>query len=133
MRGISFERFSRSQREIEGAVESSRKKSKLSKESERESKPKSLRTPEEVAEETEGLVSARTKKKTIEVGGKKIKEGHLEIEEEIVTEAGKKKWREEKQKTWEESMPRRGHRRGHKPTKVERTTIREETDIEDAA
>ena len=133
-RKISFERFERSQQEIEGAAEGARKKRK-SREGAAEKEPGSqvLRSPEEITEETKELVSPKAKPKTIEISGKEIKEEHLDIEEEIVSEEERKKWRKEKQKTWEESISRRGHRRGHKPPKVERATIREDTDIEEAA
>jgi len=134
-RGISFERFSRAQKEIEGAAEGARKKRKARKRATAEKGPGSqiLRTPEEITQETEELVSAESKPKTIEISGKEIKEEHLDIEEEIALKESKELFRAKKKAVWEDEIPRRGHRRGHKPPKVERATIREDTDIEEAA
>jgi|GEM_PF-2659281 len=135
-RKISFERFSNAQRKIEGGAEGARSKKKASKKlatERKESGPQTLRSEEEVAQETEGLVSAKAKPKTIEISGKEIKEEHLDIEEDIALKENKEQFREKKKAAWEDSQGRRGHRRGHKPPKIQRSTIREDSDIEEAA
>ena len=134
MRGISFERFSRNQQEIEGSVEGKRRKEKAVKKeaSAKQKGPQTLRSKEAIEEITEGLVSGAPKAKTIEIGGRQIKEEHLDIEEDIARAETKELYRQKKHETWEDEAPR-GHRRGHKPPKVGRSTIREESDIEEAA
>jgi len=84
-RKISFERLSSSQRKIEGGAEGARKKKKARKElatEQKESGPQTLRSEEEIAQETEGLVSAKSKKEEmVDLGSEKVKKEYLELEE----------------------------------------------------
>jgi len=135
MRGISFERFFHSQRDIEGRAEGKIKKEKASKENKSElPKTQVLRTPEEVQAETAGLAELKKKPK-VDLGGKIINKEHLDLEEGLEEEAAKE---EEKRKKEDpmyckpESAVKK-HRKGRKPYKVERDTIREYSDIDEAA
>lgn len=139
MRRISFERFSSAQRKIEGGAEGSRSKQKASKKlaaERKESDPQILRTQEEIAKETEGVASAKSKKEEIiDLGDKKVKKEYLELEEDIdkkALQAEKKRQKDDPMFVKPDSKIKK-HRKGVKPPKVYRDTIREDTDIEEAA
>jgi hypothetical protein len=133
MRGISFERFSRSQEAIEGAVEGRRKKEKERKLKAKQVKASGVsKTYQASEEEMAGLKSARPKKGTIDSGRPKTKKELLDIEEDITQAEVKKAHRQKKHDTWDDTGERRGHRRGYKPPKP-RQMAKEKSDLDEAA
>lgn len=130
MRGISFERFFKSQKDIEGAVEGKRRTEKAKKEAannKEDKEPQILHSKEEVSEIVEGLAS----------GKQKAKKEYFELEEEIEKEAAmeEEKRKKENPKYAKPESKIKAHRQGFKPPKVERDTIREShgDDTEEAA
>ena len=138
-RRISFERLSSAQGKIEGGAEGARSKKKASKklsDERKESGPQVLRTQEEIALEAENLVSAKlTKEETINLGDKKVKKEYLELEEledEKAVQAEEKRQKDDPMYAKPDSKIKK-HRKGAKPQKVYRGTIREDFDIDEAA